>query len=250
VVKTYRLVLVIVGALVSTVLAVASDMAHGPKLIAGIQRDTQAALDAAGAHGVTARFTTESGLLTRHPRLLGGNALGDSMRLKAAHAVAMVPGVGGVTWAARGGKVEVPAADAVAEATLHCQKDVEAVLKVRSIRFSEASATIDPASSIVLDEVASALRPCVGGIIAITGHANAVGDQGLQLALSIKRAEAVRDALRSRGIPSQGLRPTGVGSQEPLPGLDPTDPANRRIEFSVIATVPLRLTPVDTPGSG
>ena len=32
-------------------------------------------------------------------------------------------------------------------------------------------------------------------------------------------------------------------------GVDPADPANRRIEFSVIATEPLAPTPVDTPGA-
>ena len=31
-------------------------------------------------------------------------------------------------------------------------------------------------------------------------------------------------------------------------GLEPTDPANRRIEFAVLATQPIRPTPVDTPG--
>ena len=51
-----------------------------------------------------------------------------------------------------------------------------------------------------------------------------------------------------RGIPADGLRIRGVGSREPVEGLDPADPANRRIEFDVVATVPLRPTPIDTPG--
>ena len=39
-----------------------------------------------------------------------------------------------------------------------------------------------------------------------------------------------------------------LGSRDPIEGLPPSDPANRRIEFSVIATRPIKPTAVDTPG--
>jgi OOP family OmpA-OmpF porin len=58
----------------------------------------------------------------------------------------------------------------------------------------------------------------------------------------------VRDALIARGIPADGLRARGLGSCDPIEGLPSTDPANRRIEFSVVSTVPVKPTPVDTPG--
>ena len=99
----------------------------------------------------------------------------------------------------------------------------------------------------MLDEVAEALRPCLGSIIAITGHTDKSGTEPGNLALSMDRARAVREALVSRGIPRDGLRASGVGSSQPVAGLAPSDPANRRIEFSVIRTEPLRPTPVDTP---
>ena len=44
-----------------------------------------------------------------------------------------------------------------------------------------------------------------------------------------------------------GRRWSLIGSSQPVAGLAPSDPANRRIEFSVIRTEPLRPTPVDTP---
>ena len=56
-------------------------------------------------------------------------------------------------------------------------------------------------------------------------------------------------ALIRRGIPRDGLRARGYGSREPVAGFPPSAPANRRIEFSVIATEPLLPTPVDTPGA-
>ena len=67
--------------------------------------------------------------------------------------------------------------------------------------------------------------------------------------LSMDRARAVREALIARGIPRDGLRARGVGSSVPVEGLDAEDPANRRIEFSVIRTEPLTPTPIDTPGA-
>lgn len=127
---------------------------------------------------------------------------------------------------------------------------MQGILRTRSIRFAEASAAIDPASGELLDEVAAALRPCGGSIIAITGHTNAQGDEAANLALSSERAVAVRNALAVRGIDMAGLRARGLGSQQTVPGLDPADPANRRIEFSVIAPVSLEPTVVDTPGPG
>ena len=86
--------------------------------------------------------------------------------------------------------------------------------------------------------------------ISISGHTDAAGKEAANLMLSRARAEAVRRALIARGIPREGLRAIGAGSQSPLPGLDPADTANRRIEFSVIEPMRLQPTPVDTPGPG
>ena len=112
-----------------------------------------------------------------------------------------------------------------------------------------SESAIDRASQQLLDEVAAALRPCLGSIIAITGHTDSSGTEPGNLALSRERAEAVRQALIARGIPGDGLRARGFGSSEPVEGLAPADPANRRIEFSVIATEPLEIAPVDVPGA-
>ena len=156
--------------------------------------------------------------------------------------------MGGVRWAPRAGGHD--GASGNNAAALGCQHSVEGILRTRSIRFTEGSAAIDPASGELLNEVATALRPCVGSIIAITGHTNAQGDEAVNLTLSLERALAVRDALASRGIDMAGLRAKGVGSERGVSGLDPADPANRRIEFSVLAPASLEPTPVDTPGPG
>ena len=217
-----------------------------PGFIDGLDERAALAIDEAGGTGVQARFVNALGSPTRHPVLTGGGELEEKRRAEVARAVAAVPGVGGVSWA--DGDVRAESAEPEYQ-PLHCQDDVEGLLRTRSIRFQEASSALVPASDMLLNEVAEALRPCLGSIIAITGHTDQQGTESLNLALSMERARVVRDALVRRGIPRDGLRAVGVGSREPVEGLAPTDPANRRIEFSVIRTEPLQPTPVDTPGA-
>jgi OOP family OmpA-OmpF porin len=224
-------------------LAVAGTVAHGPPLIAVMQTRADAVL--AGS-AVSARFADSRGWLTRHPVLIGGARLPRAERARLAEAVAAVPGVGGVTW-----RDPAPVTAAEEEPTaLHCQDDVDGILKSRSLRFREGSALLDPASDELLDEVTKALRPCTGSVIAILGHTDAAGNEAANVALSSHRAAAVRDALVLRGLPQRCLRAKGVGAAEPVEGLEPTDPANRRIEFSLIVPAALKPTPIDTPGPG
>ncbi|GMM92739.1 OmpA family protein [Qipengyuania sp. MTN3-11] len=199
----------------------------------------------AGGSGVEVRFANRLGI-TRHPVLSGGETLDEGTRAQVARSVAAIPGVGGVFWA---DGTLVAESDVPTFTPMHCQEDVEGLLRTRTIRFEEGSAALTAASRALLDEVAEALRPCLGSIIAVTGHTDQSGAEATNLLLSRERAIAVREALVQRGIPRSGLRAEGVGSAEPAEGLAPTDPANRRIDFSVIRTEPLKPTPVDTPGA-
>lgn len=238
---------ILLGALLVAVLAAIAGGLTGPRLAARLGEEAAVAIAKAGAAPVRATFASGNGWPSRHPVLSGGEGLDQATRARAARSVAAIPGVGGVRWA------DGRALAASAERPLHpldCQKDVEALLRSRSIRFEESSARIDAASAELVDEVAAALRPCLGNIIAITGHTDASGPEPGNLELSLVRANAVRDALTRRGIPADGLRTSGVGSRYPVTGLEATDPANRRIEFSVIATEAIKPTPVDTPGPG
>ena len=247
----FRTLLPIAAGFATTIaLAFASNAATGAGLIARVERHADAARDAAGGQPIGISFLSPRGWLTRHPALTGGENLDDAVRARIAAAIAGTPGVGAVHWRSRGRAVPSGEVATDAQASLHCQVDVAAILEARTIRFSTDSASIEPGSDRVLDEVADALRPCVGSIIAITGHTDANGDQSANLALSQARAAAVRWALIGRGIPADGLRAAGVGAKEPLARLDLLDPANRRIDFSVIAIRPVQPTPVDTPGAG
>ena len=236
---------VALGGLLVAALALLGGWITGPRMAAALSARAEAGIAQADGAPVTARFASDSGWPSRHPTLSGGESLDEVTRDRVARGVAAIRGVGGIRWA--DGTTFASSATAPAE-PLHCEEDVDALLRSRTIRFEEGSARIDAASRELVDEVAAALRPCLGSIIAITGHTDASGAEPGNLALSRERAEAVRAALTTRGIPADGLRTSGLGSRSPVEGLDPTDPANRRIDFSVIATQPVRPTPVDTPG--
>lgn len=238
-----RTLAITAGACLTAAMAVAAAQWTGDSIAQTLDTQAQVALMRARAPGVSADFTIGS-VPTRHPTLKGGERLNESARTRAALAVAAIPGVGGVHWA------DGTSLGIITPATkpLHCQEDVDSLLHARTIRFEEASAAIDSASDSLIDEVAAALHPCLGSVIAITGHTDNSGKNPSNIALSRERAEAVRRALIQRGIPAQGLRASGVGSSSPVKGLDGADPANRRIEFSVLEIVPLRPTLVDAPG--
>ena len=205
----------------------------------------EAALGEEGLSMVEADFGLVDGSPSRHPLLSGGEDLDDERRTRAAQIVKAIPGVGGVSWV--DGSVAAESSEPTFE-PLHCQEDVDGLLRTRTIRFEEASTALVPASRMLLDEVAQALEPCAGAIIAITGHTDKSGNENDNVALSMDRARVVREALVRRGIPRESLRARGMGSAEPAERLTAEDPANRRIEFSVIRMEPLTPTPVDTPG--
>ena len=236
------------GALVAGIALVAHAQTS-QNLIARLEERAERAIASHGGAGIRADFTTSNGWPTRHPVLRGGESLPDDIRARVARAVADLPGVGGAHWDSRSQSAAAPM-EVPETGPFHCQRDVEKLLSVRVIRFEQGSAEIDPASEVLIDEVAAALRPCRGSIIAITGHSDAIGDAAVNLRLSRERAAAVRNALVERGLPRDSLRATGLGSAQPIEGLEPEDPANRRIEFSVIEVAPSKPTPIDIPDGG
>ncbi len=236
---------ILAGALAVTAIAIGGARQGDAEFAKRLSDETEAVIAANDGAPIKARFTNRWGHPTRHTVLSGGESVDEATRDRVAKAVAAIDGVGGVSWSdgsmlAQGAEMPL--------SPLHCQEDVNALLQARTIRFEESASAIDPASSTLIDEVALALRPCLGSIISITGHTDASGPEPGNLQLSRDRALAVQQSLIDRGIPADGLRAKGVGSAEPVAGLSPQDPANRRIEFAVVATTPLLPTPVDTPG--
>ena len=236
---------ILAGAMITAAMAIAAGAGTDHRYVDRLSQESKEVIASNGAPRISANFINRFGWPTRHPLLSGGEPYDEATRDKVAKAIANIEGVGGISWADGTGLAMV---GEVPVSPLHCQDDVQALLLARSIRFEESSSDIAPASRELLDEVAAALRPCLGSIIAITGHTDSTGPEPGNIALSRARAQAVQTALIDRGIPADGIRSQGFGSSQPIGGLPPADPANRRIEFAVIKTVPLVPTPVDTPG--
>jgi outer membrane protein OmpA-like peptidoglycan-associated protein len=131
-------------------------------------------------------------------------------------------------------------ANAAALATLRAlppHPDVDqalAALNALVINFDSGSDVVPAEMQPMLDEAAKVLASLPEGTrIVVTGHADGVGNPTANLALSERRAAAVRAALQARGVPAV-LEAEGVGGSRPLAdnGTDNGRFRNRRIEFS------------------
>lgn len=114
-------------------------------------------------------------------------------------------------------------------------RDGRAVLDGLYFDFGEA--TLRPESRATLDAASAALRGSAGAIV-IAGHTDSVGDAAANLALSERRADAVRDALVARGVARARLATKGYGASRPVASND--DPLgrslNRRVELERAVT--------------
>src|SRR3954453_21965931 len=71
--------------------------------------------------------------------------------------------------------------------------------------------------------------------ITATGHTDTSGPESYNMALSLRRANAVKDALVRDGVPAQAITVMGKGKTRLLvpPGNNAREPQNRRVEIVV-----------------
>ena len=87
-----------------------------------------------------------------------------------------------------------------------------------------------------LDRIAAVLAEPAQTRIVVLGHTDSIGRELYNLQLSIDRAEAVAEYLRTRGIALARLTADGRGEAEPLAdnATEPGRAANRRVEIIVL----------------
>lgn len=109
-----------------------------------------------------------------------------------------------------------------------------------AVRFSLPTATFKIGSAELpdllraqLDRFAEVLRGKrgTGRVVRIEGHADATGGEDINLPLSQKRAEAVKDYLVKNGADASMLQAVGMGSKALKVSKDPTAAENRRVEI-------------------
>lgn len=148
---------------------------------------------------------------------------------------ALVTAAGQVRVAA-GAVVLTPRAVATVDQAAELEKELNAVVNVAPIPFDSSKATLRPEADPILDKVAALALRYAGVSISVDGHTDTTGSAESNLALSQARADAVRDALVSRGVPATQLSSKGYGETQPLLPDDSEDnkAKNRRVVFSVV----------------
>ena len=104
---------------------------------------------------------------------------------------------------------------------------------IHGITFDFNSAAIRPDSEPVLFKLFEGLKGDTAAAIVIEGHTSSEGTDQYNLALSERRAQAVRDELVKHGIAASRLTAVGIGEKRPIASNDDENgrSLNRRVEI-------------------
>jgi outer membrane protein OmpA-like peptidoglycan-associated protein len=113
------------------------------------------------------------------------------------------------------------------------QTDRGLVLTLGDVLFDTGRATLKPGADRTIDRLAQALKDNPNTKVQIEGHTDSVGGDDYNMALSERRAEAVSDALRMRGVPSDRYEAKGLGKDFPVASNSTAEgrQQNRRVEI-------------------
>lgn len=114
--------------------------------------------------------------------------------------------------------------------------DVVDALNLSIINFATGSAEIPADSGPLLQNAAAKIQQLPGGtVIEVAGYTDNVGDPQANVALSQRRADAVRNALIQAGVNPSSLASKGYGESNPVSTNTTPDGRfrNRRIEYRV-----------------
>ena len=98
--------------------------------------------------------------------------------------------------------------------------------------FDWDSTRLSDASLNVLEQARDAWKAKQGARVTATGHTDTTGTEAYNMALSLRRANAVKDALVKLGVPAAAITTVGRGEQGLLvqTGDGVREPQNRRVE--------------------
>lgn len=131
---------------------------------------------------------------------------------------------------------EIAPAPKAAPLAVYTPKKIETL---RAIAFAHNDAELTPDALPVLDEVAALMLKHSKEFkrVQIDGHTNKIGPDKLNVELSLKRAQAVRNYLILKKVPAKRLVARGFGARVPkVPYTNPdAEDINRRVEFILVS---------------
>lgn len=113
------------------------------------------------------------------------------------------------------------------------QTDRGMVMTLSDVLFDTGRATLKPGAARDLDRLAQALKDNRNTRVKIEGYTDSVGSETYNQGLSERRAEAVADALRTRGVPADRYDVEGLGKEYPVASNNTPEgrQQNRRVEI-------------------
>ncbi|MBD3277221.1 MAG: OmpA family protein [Candidatus Aegiribacteria sp.] len=129
-----------------------------------------------------------------------------------------------------------PGQTATVDFSLNTSLESGETLSFANIYFDSGSATLQPNSYSVLDQVVEMLRNNSEVDVQIVGHTDSDGSSSYNMDLSNRRAQSVMNYLVQSGISSARLSTAGMGESQPVASNStPQGKAqNRRIEFRIL----------------
>ena len=103
------------------------------------------------------------------------------------------------------------------------------------VYFNTGQSDLSPEAAATVSQAAATFRQG-GTAVAVKGHADRVGDQGMNLRLSLARTAAVKAALMRAGVPESAIRSGSLGEENlPVPTADQVpERLNRSVHITVI----------------
>lgn len=113
------------------------------------------------------------------------------------------------------------------------QTDRGMVLTLGDVLFDTARSTLKPGADAMIDRIAGFLKQNEGTKVIVEGHTDSRGSDEYNQRLSEQRAQAVADALASRGVDRNRVEAVGRGKSLPVASNDTAvgQQQNRRVEL-------------------
>jgi outer membrane protein OmpA-like peptidoglycan-associated protein len=114
---------------------------------------------------------------------------------------------------------------------------VGAVSVLRNVYFDFDKASFKTESYTELNKLEAMMRQNQNLQVEISGHTDSFGSAAVNKALSLRRANAVKSFLTSKGIDPRRIKTIGHGEERPLASNDDEDEGrefNRRVELKVL----------------